>query len=1240
MSSRLPLRHVPLLFACLFLWGCGEIPAQPNANPANAKMAEDGEPVSTDAALPSVEARAEPEVAPDDFMLVSDSSSPQVCYALRRQGENLTLVIQADSFESDGSGVSVKAGIRADKTLNLDGEQATTTPTERGRRFQFVIPTSELVTNDSGWNKLRLAFSVEWAGGPLGQPRLRQRFLHTTPAAPHAELSSDVAHWQPLDLSELERQAADRASQIVIDFEQPMDGKSSIVLEDADGNRVRNLVSGQALAEGTHRVVWDGLDESGNAVSPADYRWRAISHPGLKPVHEFDFANAPGSNHGTFQAASTNGNVIVLGTPVSEGGHQVVALEKNGTFLQGFNAPHGIGLGRIALAADQRYIYAFYDGRGWGAGQIDRNQADWKAEMKINLVRFDLDTGRVADYSSNNRMPLLLEYEIGPGSPGAQPDELALHGVALSAGRLYLANGFSDELMEIDPASGKVERSFPLANVVALASDGEQLFAIIETNQLVAVDPKSGETRPIGKVEGEPAGLAVGPDGRFYVSDRVSHLLRQLDKQGQEVSVIGTPGGLVPGPYDPQQMSNPAGVAISGDYLWVTEDGRWTPKRYAVYDTRTGKAAQEFFGPTNYGAQGAGFDPTDHTHWLGQGASWKLDFEAREATPVSVLGGAISGKSEVTRRHTFWRQDDRTFIITSGKATYIQEMFADGTLRPLACLSSAHQFSYSHGWNPPEEFLNAFRRDYPNVKYVPGTRGQPTHGYGMLWVDRNGDGEMQAEEIEFATAAKSMAGSGWSHDFHDLTLRVPGTVDGQNVLITLKPDGWWPGGAPRYPALNDAVKAAVPIEMPGTSQVESAVDRFGNTILNSEPEMHAVDPEGRLLWTYPNQWNGVHGSHKAPLPSPGELQGVLFFSGVVPLDDQGDVMLMNGNHGRAFVMTTDGLYIDEMFPDVRLMNNSWASGVGILGGECFGGTFGYSEKNGNYYFQGGGIAYRIYRVEGLRETHRSEGTVSVAAAQAAAAERDRIRLVVDKSEARSATISWRSEAPVIDGKEDDWSGSPTAQWDSGGRFPVTVQAAHDGKKLYLHYTVQDESPWVNNGDDWQSLFKTGDGIDLQLGTDHEANPKRGAPVPGDLRLFIAPQGEKNVAVLYRHRVPEGDGAEEVVFQSPWRSEKVDVVRRLEAAEIAVERSNNLYRVEVALPLAELGLADSAGQSLRGDFGVIYGDREGTVNVFRNYWSNQATGLVNDVPGEIMLTPTAWGDLTFGTANTPNQETQP
>ncbi len=325
-------------------------------------------------------------------------------------------------------------------------------------------------------------------------------------------------------------------------------------------------------------------------------------------------------------------------------------------------------------------------------------------------------------------------------------------------------------------------------------------------------------------------------------------------------------------------------------------------------------------------------------------------------------------------------------------------------------------------------------------------------------------------------------------------------------------------------------------------------------------------------------------------------------------------------------MTTDGLYVDEMFPDCRLMTNPQAGGIGILGGECFGGAFGLSKSDGNYYFQGGGIEYRIYRVDGLKETVRSSGSLAVTAEQVVAAERNRSRKVAAETKPASARIPYVKEPPKIDGKADGWTGEPVVQWNKGNQFPVSIRAAHDGRNLYLLYNVKDASPWVNNGKDWQLLFKTGDSVDLQIGSDPKANPKRSGPVPGDMRLLIAPFQGGNIAVLYRHRQP--GAADNVVFQSPWRNEKVDSVKKLESANIAVAKTGDSYNVEVSVPLADLGLASDAGKTLRGDFGIIYGDAEGTTNIFRNYWANQATGLINDVPGEIMLTPNMWGDITM------------
>jgi len=60
----------------------------------------------------------------------------------------------------------------------------------------------------------------------------------------------------------------------------------------------------------------------------------------------------------------------------------------------------------------------------------------------------------------------------------------------------------------------------------------------------------------------------------------------------------------------------------------------------------------------------------------------------------------------------------------------------------------------------------------------------------------------------------------------------------------------------------------------------------------------------------------------------------------------------------------------------------------------------------------------------------------------------------------------------------------------------------------------------------------------------------------------------------------------------------------------------------------LGLAPAVGLRLRADFGILRGDELGQETRERLYWANQATGIVSDVPSEIMLTPGLWGEVRF------------
>jgi hypothetical protein len=154
-------------------------------------------------------------------------------------------------------------------------------------------------------------------------------------------------------------------------------------------------------------------------------------------------------------------------------------------------------------------------------------------------------------------------------------------------------------------------------------------------------------------------------------------------------------------------------------------------------------------------------------------------------------------------------------------------------------------------------------------------------------------------------------------------------------------------------------------------------------------------------------------------------------------------------------------------------------------------------------------------------------------------------------------------------------------------------------------------------------------VDLQLGTDPKADPKRSEAVAGDLRLSIGPFQGRPAAVLYRKVSAE---KQPKTFRSGVVKEYVmDYVGEMKGArvEVKADAKNRRYVVEAAVPLGALGLKPAPGLSLRADVGVTHGDKAGKDTVLRTHWSNQSTGIVNDEVFELQMEPRNWGDWVIG-----------
>ncbi len=1156
--------------------------------------------------------------ANSEFTVISSPAAPGVAFTLDENAVKMKIVVEVECAPTET--VDLRIGLSAKKQKILTPADAVTTRLADGQRSEFQLASNELIDKPTDWSQLRMGLSAAWKSSD-GVERQRERLRHLDRRATHAEMSSNSADWAPLDLTEHKRLMADIQQRLVIPIKLPQAGKTTVVIEDGQGHRVRNLISALRMPAGDQALQWDGLDENRALVSAGDYQWRSISHDGIRPEYLFSFANGGspthqswGPNHTMFIAAAANKEFTFFGAPSTEGGHCLVAIDNRGLQVRDFHPMDGGNHFSVALAADDQHLYALHLlPKDWGAHHNygKATAPNRKAKEIITLVRFDTTTGNHVPWGQDS-FTVIGEFDYGADSaaPKRQPGN-ELGGVAYWNGKLYVSLRLTGAVRVLDATTGKLISDISVPQPGPLCAGNDAVFVLLD-KRIMRIDPASNAISELATIPFSTAnGMTCDADGDLYLSNATSHQIHVFDRQGNPTRTIGKAGGPYTGTYDAQRFVNPAGMAIGPDgKLWVTE-GRGVPRRNAACDRRTGEVLIERFGPQGYGGGGGGIDSADARRWILQGVLWELDFAGKTATPKSILmDEGRAGKPNGGGLHyRFIRDSGRTFVIGMGTLMNLSELLPEGRLRPLAQFGGPHVFYYASGQKYPAAFLEAWRRS--KIENQDPARS----GKGLMWVDKNGDGDYQVDEFDIAPEAEPFSPDGWGQDQVDLTFRFTAVRNRQPVLVTLTPQGFYPSGAPKYPKLSQAIAQAVPVDFTDVAG-DSTIDRSGNMLLLVEP-MRSIAPNGKTRWTYPNQWHGVHGSHYAPLPERGVMQGTLFFQGIAPLDELHDVCVINGNHGRFFVMTSDGMYLDEMFGDTRTGS---ANAEYMIGGECFGGFFTRGEADGQYYLQHGG---RVYRIHGFDQIRRDSGNVSVAAKQLAAAQRSQLRQVEPTATPGDAVIPLVTQTPEIN----QWVNGPsTAEW-SGS----SIRLAHDGQQLFATWMVMDKTPWINQGKDWKMLFKTGDSVDLQLGSDPQADPNRTEPVPGDIRLLIAPFQGQTIAVLYRHRATRGPKNSEE-FKSPWRSERVDDVRILKTLQLKVEEirpGQEHYRVHAVIPLGELGLGRLGPQPYKADFGVIYSNQEGTENARRSYWSNQVTGLINDVPGEIMLTPKLWGQIRFG-----------
>ena len=1027
----------------------------------------------------------------------------------------------------------------------------------------------------------------------------------------------------------------------------------SVALNDADGRRVKSVAGGYrtedfAVGKTDGRtiveVMWDGTDESGKLVGEGEYTvvalgsgpvdgwWETSFYNPGHPVWETgDGLGAWGADHAPVSRVAAAGTNVVLCSAFAEGGYATFAVNPDGRKIWSEKR------GTYVLAANSKYV--FIAPNDWG-------------KPTDQFARLDAVTGAYLPFAAGGEMPMRFGEFLGLPADGKPPRILAL-----AATETVLAAALADGTVRLfDPATGAAGKVFNLKeNLAGPTVDAPVPFALtdreiyfVRNNAIAALDLASGETRSLSLdgTFGRIAALAVGPDGRLYVSDiGPDSQVKCFDPHsGKSVGTFGRKGGRARvGKFDRSGVREATGIAVDpAGRVWVAENQR-CPRRVSVWSA-DGAFEREFIGNSGY----AGEFTFIHADRPDRAYAEMNEIRIDPSTGAwDVLGTLYNpdpaGGVSLKPGHTPFHTGDVFFSSASG--------------------ARREYFSVA-GWGQESSFFMMMRTGddawapvagITSVGYLrealkadsPAWKDRDAKG-PVLWNDFNNDGYVQIDECELpedsdGSPLQLHALGGIQTDFEDLGVLVAVNNPKQRNRTwgRMLPVSFRDGGKPVY-----ALKGYKPYDNPGFEPADAATAIPGQDLVVGFIHRGNLTAyvagwkksTGEILWRYDSPFHQVHGSHNAPMPRPGLLIGCLKVMGVARGCGEADVVMIRGNLGEDYFLTTDGLYVNRLTKDNRLPGPLMPSDPAVLRktsfaslngrGEPFSGVFtrhndGKIRASGPIPANQGGNVIRIDGLDSIRRSAPRAFTVTTAELVKAEAENLRRALALSKP---VEPIKVAKVALMADGSP-DYGKAPRAEIRSEGQsVRADFKCSYDAERLYLRWEVSgDDSPWKNTGKDWRLLFKTGDSVDVQL----SPSANNGLdPVACDLRLMVAPFGDDTAVVLMRPRLAGANPADAYTFNSPVQSVRFDSVTRL-AAKPSVRLRNQGVTVDLAVTWKELGLMPpTAGTTWRGDVGVIASDPAGAVNVARIYRANKHTNLVNDQPGEAQLKPAAWSGVTF------------
>jgi hypothetical protein len=958
------------------------------------------------------------------------------------------------------------------------------------------------------------------------------------------------------------------------EYQLPEDGEVTIQIFTPEGTHVKTICASAKRNKGKNIESWDGLDDSGNIIKPGKYIWKGVYHKGLKTKFLFSVHNSGnppyktddnkggwGGDHGVPTDCCAVPKGILLSWNACESGWGIIKVDLNGKKIW------GIKQSATYLATDGKRFFA---------------SGDFGFERYKGVRVFDLENGKVLNFSSGEPIAEL---------PVKEEEKCDVSGIFYKNGLLYISY-FNLDLIGINDANtGKLIKTIKVNKPKRLSVDENGDIYVISENKVLKINKEGEKKFVIEKNIDQPEGIVIDREGKIYVSNWGNlHNVSVFDKNGKFLRFIGKKGGRNKiGKYEKVGMLYPSGISIDEENrLWVAEKCDY-PKRISVWDIKNGKLLNEFFGASGYSTWSY-IDIEKPDELYCHNVIWKIDWENNKFYPYS----------------TIWRATEENMVMEPSPGSYA------GRFRVITAKNGKQ-----YGWGASEYCNKLYMRKGDIfipiagvIRLIRPPGYSPTgQNYKILWdnpkkypdgiyfwQDKNNNQKIEEDEV-----IKLKDNETNLFNWFDKELNA--WCDSGFIL---KPVKFEKDGRPVYD-----LNKKEPIPFKGTNSGFTSLylspdEKFIYTLNpGSKPGFACYDKNWNLKWAY-NEIISWPKAISLPVVTPGRIWGL-----TMPLGVADGFTGCASYFGPFHIFTTDGIYAGMLMKDGRI------PGLGPDINACENFTGQLIKINGKYLLLNGDQDGRVTEIIGLENVKRLEGGEYFIT-------EDDYKRVKEEHEKYQQIIAKSQKFEITKGKESlNVSKGITKIIDEGRKF--TVKAAYDDENIYFLYEVKTPYELVNSIPDYKIIFKGGNLIDIQIGTDKNADPKRAKPTYGDIRILITRQEGKPVAVIYRPKVKDFKG-KPITLYSPTGSEEFDVIEKFENIKLDYKKTQDGFTAIVPIPLKLIGLELRNGDEILIDVGYIFGNSNGSAVSLRSYWSNNSfsANVTYDIPTESRLEPKYWG----------------